>query len=262
MARERVWEYGPDGLAETGPPAVGGELRAVGGAIEVADSWLVEDGRVRSLEGHRRRFAAGVREVSGRDVTDFWDAVVAQLPREGDWFPRVELAGGTLRLRLRGTPERTRTVRLWPTYEDPRRAPRRKGPDLAALGGLITRARSEGADNALLLSPEGLVLEAATATLVWWEGPQLCVVDPELPVLEGVTAGWIVARAAALGVPVRTRRARPAELDGCETWVVNALHGIRAVTGWSGAGVTAGPATRAQEWHEAWLASAEPLPPR
>ncbi|GAA3265579.1 hypothetical protein Sros01_68920 [Streptomyces roseochromogenus] len=248
---ERVLLYGADGLVE-------GEEAA--GALAAADSWLVEEGRVRELPAHWRRFAAAVAEAGGPEPGGFPEAVVAALPRTGCWFPRVELVGGRLQVRVRPAPARTDAVRLWAGGEDPRRAPRRKGPDLAALGALRAAAVAAGADDALLVSDDGVVLETATASLVWWEGDVLCVVDPGLPVLAGVTAAWVVRRAGELGVAVRRRRARPAELDGHEVWVVNALHGLRPVTGWVGADVAVGPAPRVQEWRAAWADAAVPLP--
>jgi branched-subunit amino acid aminotransferase/4-amino-4-deoxychorismate lyase len=51
------------------------------------------------------------------------------------------------------------------------------------------------------------------------------------------------------------------ELDGREVWLVNALHGIRPVTGWTGGRpMSAGPAGRVAQWRS-WLAgTADPLP--
>ncbi|MCX5380976.1 aminotransferase class IV [Streptomyces sp. NBC_00091] len=247
---ERVLLYGPGGLVE-------GEAA---GELAVADSWLVEEGRVRELPAHWRRFGAGVAEAGGPDLEGFPEAVARALPRRGCWFPRVELVGGRLQLRVRVAPARTDAVRLWAGGDDPRRTPRRKGPDLGALGKLRARAVAAGADDALLVSDDGVVLETATASLVWWEGDVLCVVDPGLPVLAGVTVAWVVRRAGGLGIAVRRSRVRAAELSGREVWVTNALHGLRPVTGWVGADVAVGPAPRVQEWRAAWAAAAEPLP--
>ena len=77
--------------------------------VEAADSWLVSDGRTLALDLHRSRFLA-----AAPDGEAFWDAAVAAVPREGDWFPRVELqsrSGSPLFvLRLRSAPARTRSV--------------------------------------------------------------------------------------------------------------------------------------------------------
>jgi branched-subunit amino acid aminotransferase/4-amino-4-deoxychorismate lyase len=60
-------------------------------------------------------------------------------------------------------------------------------------------------------------------------------------------------------VPVAERSRTPAELDGREAWLVNALHGIRPVRSWSGFAGTAGPAVRAAAWQLDLEALAEPL---
>ncbi|MFJ3880975.1 aminotransferase class IV [Streptomyces sp. NPDC090077] len=247
---ERVLLYGPEGLVE-------GEAA---GELAAADSWLVEDGRVRELPAHWRRFAAAVAEAGGPAPEGFPEAATRALPRRGCWFPRVELVDGRLQLRVRPAPPRTDAVRLWAGGGDPRRTPRRKGPDLGTLGRLRARAVAAGADDALLVGDDGLVRETATANLVWWDGDALCVVDPGLPVLAGVTVAWVVRRAAGLGVAVRRCRVPVAELGGREVWVANALHGLRPVTGWVGADVAAGPAPRVEEWRAAWASAAEPLP--
>lgn len=246
--------YGDGGLVE-------GE---VDGELAAADSWLVEDGRVREPAAHWRRFGAAVAGAGGPEpeVAGFREAVVAALPRAGCWFPRVELVAGRLQVRVRVAPPRTAEVRLWAGGGDPRRTPRRKGPDLAVLGRLRAAAVAAGADDALLVSDGGIVLESATASLVWWEGDVLCVVDPGLPVLTGVTVGWVLRRAGELGIEVRSRRARLVELSGREVWTANALHGLRPVAGWvdAPAGVVAGPAPRVREWRAAWAAAGEALP--
>lgn len=80
----------------------------------------------------------------------------------------------------------------------------------------------------------------AAAARVWvYDGPDMrrfprCK-GPDLP------AALIRQRAGTLGVPVREVRRRPDDLDGSEVWLVNALHGIRAVTAIAGGKATAAP---------------------
>ncbi|AJT62378.1 hypothetical protein T261_0689 [Streptomyces lydicus] len=236
-----------------------------------ADSWLVQDGRARELDRHRDRFTAAVAEAGGpapTAVQAFWESELRQLPAAGDWFPRAELTQeGThaprLGFRLRPAPSRTEEVRVWvPGRPDPRGVPRRKGPDLDVLGALREEAVAAGATEALLTTEDGLLLEGATSSLLWWEDDTLCTVDPSLPTLPGVTRDWALHRAEALGIPVRRRRRRLPDLAGLEVWCVNALHGIRPVTAWVGAGPgpTPGPAPRSGPWRAAWAAAAEVLP--
>jgi branched-subunit amino acid aminotransferase/4-amino-4-deoxychorismate lyase len=230
---------------------------AAGEPLLAADSWLVDAGRVRALDRHLRRFTSACDGTpAAARIEAFLSAAVAALPRTGQWFPRLELtAGHRLRLRIRPAPPLADTVRVWVAdAPDARTAPRRKGPDLTYLAGLRTRAGAAGADDALLLDEAGVVLEAAHASVLWWDGDALCVPDPRLAVLPGVTAGTVLDRASALGVPVRHRQARLDELSGHETWLLNALHGIRPVVAWVGADLPVGPAERIASWRH-WLAS-------
>jgi hypothetical protein len=253
-----AWTPG-GGLAAAGEP---------GGRLLVADSWLVRDGSVRGFTRHRERFLRACGECGGpplRRLLEFWGDMTAALPRTGEWFPRVELAPGTLELRLllRRAPALGTGVRVWAAGQsDPRTIPRRKGPDLDTLARVRRRAVTEGADEAVLVAPTGVVLESATASVLWWEEDTLCLPSPQLPVLPGVTVALIQERARRDGIRVAHRERTVAELDGCEVWLVNALHGIRPVTGWKGGPLTAAPAVRAVEWRR-WLDTLmEPLPDR
>lgn len=266
LARERVpserlltWLPGR-GLSphsgEDGPPLI-------------ADSWLVADGQVRGLDLHRRRFCGGCVEqgdVSPRELNAFWQEAVRALPRRGRWFPRVELGSATrreLRLRIRPAPPQGAALRLW-TWDGPdvRTAPRLKGPDFVRLAEVRRRAIAAGADEALLTTASGLVLETTTCSLVWWEESSLCLPSPALAVLPGVTARLLQDIARKLRTPIRHRRRRVADLDGREVWLVNALHGIRPVSRWVAATTAAGPAVRAPEWQLRLAACVERLPGR
>lgn len=249
----------------------GGGLRQVGDGqwpLLAADSWLVDDGRVRGLDLHHRRFAAACAEVGGvsyMDVDAFWVAVIGLLPREGAWFPRVELAdhdgGARLVARIRPAPPRTSEATVWVAPAgDPRRHPHRKGPDLDRLGKLRAEALATGANEALLTAADGSVLEAANSSLLWWDDDELCVPDPALPVLAGVTRQLIEKHAAQLGIGVRRQRVPLAALANREAWLTNALHGIRPVVAWHGTDVPAGGAGRVAGWRGWWDALAEPLP--
>lgn len=235
-------------------------------AIEAADSWLVRDGTVLALDLHRERFLAALpRDVGDSDAAAFWDAAIAAIPREGDWFPRVELRrsdrGPQFLFRLRPAPPRSRSIRLATHHgRDPRTVPRVKGPDLESMLRLRTEAQARGADEAVVLSPDGWVAEGSTTAIVWWHGDALAIPAPELERVDSVTLRALLAVATATGVDILHETRRPEELDGLEVWALNALHGIRIVTGWLDGPATAEQPGRLEDWRRRLDALRRPLP--
>jgi branched-subunit amino acid aminotransferase/4-amino-4-deoxychorismate lyase len=180
-------------------------------------------------------------------------AVCSRLPARGRWFPRVELVltGGMPQLQLwvRPAPPPLRAVRLWiPEGPDLRARPRTKRPDLEWLARQHAAAQAAGADEAALLTRSGCVLEGATTNILWWHGDELCTPPEDAGVLPGITRLILLDLAAFIGARITFHCPEPAELAGREVWAVNALHGIRPVTGWIGADIEPGPALRAGRW--------------
>jgi branched-subunit amino acid aminotransferase/4-amino-4-deoxychorismate lyase len=221
-------------------------------ALLAADSWLVADGRVRALDRHWARFAGACAEhgVEPEALAALRARVDAEVPADGRWFPRVELrAGGELALQVRAAPPREPAVVAWiADVPDPRRAPRRKGPDLERLAALRERAAGHGAGEAVIADADGRLLEGAFTSLLWWEGETLCAVPDDAPILPGVTRALLVELARERDTPVAQRLPTPDELAGRETWLVSALHGIRAVERWANEGLHAGETGRAETW--------------
>jgi branched-subunit amino acid aminotransferase/4-amino-4-deoxychorismate lyase len=217
-----------------------------------ADSWLVVDGRARAVDRHWARFAAtcGEHGVGAEAVAALRAQVEGAVPAEGRWFPRVELrADGELAVRVRPAPPREPTVVAWlADVPDPRRSPRHKGPDLERLAALRERAAAHGAGEAVLSGADGRLLEGAFTSLLWWEGETLWAVPDDAPILPGITRSLLLDLAGERGTSVAQRRPALHELAGCETWLVSALHGIRAVTRWAGGGPPAGDTPRAATW--------------
>lgn len=217
--------------------------------VEIVDSWLVDAGRVRGLGLHARRFAAACAGHHGLPIeltTRFLRASVDRIPVTGRWFPRVEVvldAGKPrLQLLLRTAPERGDTVRLWyPGVPDRRRSAAVKGADLDDLLALRSAAVAAGGDEAVLLSPGGTVREGSTTSIVWWRGDTLCGPPVDGDVLPSVTRTLLARGVIAAGGSVADEVATPARLADVPMWTVNALHGIRPVTGWLGLDVPAAP---------------------
>lgn len=234
------------------------------GATLAADSWLAVDGAVLAFDRHRARFADAVTDAGGdaRVALAAADAA-AELVPDGRWSPRLDLTPDGIRLRIRPAPAPSATVEVVTAHRDPRTLPLRKGPDLEALAELQAEERElVGADVEPVLTADdstsdGLasggsgaerpVAEGAWSALLWWDGDALVVPASDIPRLPSVTAAVILDLARAGGIEVREARATPADLDGHEVWLANALRGIRAVTRWHD-GPRVAPAERAPAW--------------
>jgi branched-subunit amino acid aminotransferase/4-amino-4-deoxychorismate lyase len=239
--------------------------------LQAVDSFLVDNGRALAVELHRRRFistamARGYQDEAG--LNGFWDAATRLVPDEIQWFPRYEFATSRgaqqLQFRLRSAPELSDSVRLF-TYRgaDPRTEPALKGPDLDAMLRLRQSAQRAGADEAVILTGDatagaagaadvaaGAIADGSTSAIMWWRDQTLCIPPSSVPRVDSVTAASILTIATATGVSIAEERAQPVDLDGCEVWAVNALHGIRAVTSWIDGPEVAPVPTRAPLWRK------------
>ncbi|MGV8969136.1 MAG: aminotransferase class IV [Microbacteriaceae bacterium] len=209
-------------------------------SIVVADSWFVSEGTALAIGMHRERFFAGIPSEHSESLrlNEFWTQAIALIPSEGQWFPRVELhksegGGVTLVMRLRSAPERSRSavVATW-RGEDLRSVPLVKGPDLEAMSFIREALLPLGAQEGIILSPDGYIVEGAYSSLVWWRGNILCAPANHLARVDSVTAKALLGIAGALGTDVHFESVTPAEIDGTELWALSALHGPRIVTTW------------------------------
>ncbi|WP_405061808.1 aminotransferase class IV [Kribbella sp. NBC_01505] len=227
--------------------------------LQVADSFLVVDGAVRGIDLHRDRFVGSCAAV-GVDAAPFWEQQVPRLPSVGRWFPRFELHDtGELTVQRRPAPTTGGRARV-AVHEgpDPRTAPRVKGPDLDLLGKLKAAAPHR-ADELILLDADGTVLEAAYSAIAWWEGETLCFPPANRPLLPSVTAALLRQIAATQGVQVAEHPRTPTDLAATETWLLNALHGIRPIHAWNDSPIDPLPNTPTQTWQSHLTALTTPL---
>jgi branched-subunit amino acid aminotransferase/4-amino-4-deoxychorismate lyase len=207
--------------------------------LSVADSFLVQEGMVRSLDAHFQRFQKSVSdEVTISQLPGFFAAVRELLPLAGNWFPRIEYRQGAaigerLFLQNRSAPELTETAKLWTFPDpDPRVAPKVKGPDLALGMQLRRTANLHGADEAVLLSPEGFIADGALSSIMWWRDGVLYAPDDSTNWLPSVTREEAFELALQAGFEIGEERMKPADLAGAEVWNVSSTQGIRGVIKW------------------------------
>jgi branched-subunit amino acid aminotransferase/4-amino-4-deoxychorismate lyase len=221
------------------------------GNLAVADSWLVDNGRARHLPEHYKRFKNWVSEIdpnlSGLD--EFLEQVTALTPRQGKWFPRIEYITNTdtqqsqLALRMRQAPPLESSIVLWSFSEpDPRLNPLVKGPDLSLGMQMRRAAQMHGADEAVLLTKEGYIVEGALTSLVWFRDDVLCAPGEDIAWIPSITRKEVFSIAESMGMQTRSETVKPADLVGLEIWALSSLHGIRAVDSWVDLGGPVGPA--------------------
>lgn len=205
----------------------------MGEKLLAADSWLSVDGRVAGLSLHAERFAAAALHygVSAETAREAVHRAQEKTPKDGEYFPRVVLNADGFFREVRPAPARLTTAALATAGYDPRTVPEIKGPDLVRLGALRAEVAETGANEAVILAG-GIIVDCAYSAICWWRGDVLCAPPAELPRTRSVTWQLVQEIASARGVEVREESARPQDLDGCEVWVLSALHGIRLVTAW------------------------------
>ena len=229
----QLLQFGDAGFFEV-PPSLDTDLA-------IADSWLVEDGRCRSLQAHFERFSRWTELQSPGSLSQlpaFFEAVTKTISLDGRWFPRIELhreqpIGNQLHLRLRESPEQLGNAILWTFGEpDPRSQVEIKGPDLSIGMQLRRRANIMGADEAVIVDSAGYICEGALSALVWWRGDVLCAPNAETAWLDSITRREVFAIAEQMGLTTRTEKVKPADLVETEVWILSSLQGIRPVVDW------------------------------
>jgi len=205
--------------------------------VLVADSFLVIDGRTRSLDLHLDRFRRGIQNKAPEllpNLENFLEQALALIPRTGRFFPRIELREELL-VHIRPAPAQLGPATVWTYPEpDPRLDLSTKGPELELGQIMREQAAVNGADEAVLLTSYGEVSEGALSSLVWWRGDLLCAPGVEIPWLESVTRTEIFTVAKSLNIQTRMEHVRPADLVGFELWLLSSLQGIRVVKNWVG----------------------------
>ena len=234
----------------------------------VADSFRLEDGQVVALDKHLERFAHSVAahtDVTPPRLDDFLASVRGILPSHGSWFPRIEAVdtpgGASLRYRERPAPSWECEAVIARASSDPRRFPHIKGPDLEALMALRTEVSQQGAQEAIITSEDGHLVEGAYSSLmVWLRGePRPTVIPPSTPHLPGVTETVLREVASAESVEVLEKDIMVSDLDGAEVWILSALHGIRVATRFVEGPELAQEEGRRALWQGLWRARATPV---
>jgi hypothetical protein len=209
-------------------------------ALEVlaADSFVVDESLIVGFPRHRERFFAACVDAgvdNSEAFDDFVDRSMLWFPREGRWFPRLDVVTDGhehwYRYHHRIAPPRQDTARLAVAKSDTRQVPWRKGPDLERMAQLRMHV-SQVADEALILSADGIIIEGAYSAIVVIDADEgeFSLTPAKYPRIESVTEQLVSELARDEHFDVIRRTNTVAELEGKEVWVLAALHGIRVAT--------------------------------
>lgn len=251
---------GPRIVPEDGPIVLGTDLGATRGD-GVFETIGVVDGRPQALQLHLDRFGRSARMLQlPQPDPHLWTAairhVIAALPAVGEAFVKIVLTrgdeggDGTPAGWLVGAPSPDHTaartdgvaivlLEAGRASTTAGRAPwlllGAKTLSYAVNRAVLREASRRGADDALLLSSDGLLLEGPTSTLVVREGDRLRTTPPELGVLPGTTQADVFRFARARGLTGSVEPLTPLDLQRADAaWLASSgrlMVPIRAVDG-------------------------------
>lgn len=205
----------PDPLPEGTSPAI-------------ADSFLMRDGMVRALRWHSERFREAVAAHAPallHSLPAFTAACADELMGEFEVFPRLDVVDESFWLRIRPVPALTATATAVTERVDVV-LPALKGPNISLYTQLNTSHNCE----TVRVNARGNVIEGVTSAVLWWQDDSLhSVASTER--ITSTTEHFLFSVAHDLGFSVTQASITPAQLCRHETWLVNALHGIRPLTG-------------------------------
>ena len=185
----------------------------------VFETIRVREGQAPLLDRHAIRLLAACRALGLPEPGASLERLVAPWLGTGDCVVRLEAGPAGSSVTTRATPP------LAPLAVIVAATPHASYPFKVTDRGTFAAAQAEalaaGADDALLLTADGLVAEGTAWNIFWWEADQLATPPLALGVLPGVAR----SRVAELA-PVGERARSPAQLAGRALFATNAVRGV------------------------------------
>jgi branched-subunit amino acid aminotransferase/4-amino-4-deoxychorismate lyase len=203
------------------------------------ETMRVREGRIPLFERHLARLTRSLAELRlpapSRDLA----ALVQPFLGMGNAVLRVEVADGVGTVTVREVPSLALPDVI--TAAEPHVPYPHKTTERDCFADAAREADIAEADDALLLTHEGLVAEGTVWSIGWWrsvEGMEVCTPALDIGILPGVGQ----ARVLEL-VRGREVRAQRAELDGKSLFLVNAVRGVVPIATLDGVPVPVDPRT-------------------
>lgn len=188
--------------------------------LGLIETMRVREGRIPFLARHLERLERSLRELGlplpARDVA----TLATPFSGTGNAVIRIEVCDGRTSV----------TVRDVPTLAPPRvitaTAPHQPYPYKTTERDCFVKAGEQAerarADDALLLTPEGLVAEGTVWSVFWWDGARLRTPALDVGILPGIGR----ARILELVPRVEEGRYQRAMLEGKSLFLTNAVRGV------------------------------------
>lgn len=194
------------------------------------ETMRVRRGRIPFLARHLERLERSLRELGLTGPSQDVQELVRPFAEVGDAVLRLEVADGRASVTVRALPELAPPSVI--TASEPHEPYPHKITGRDCFVDAAREAEVAEADDALLLTHEGLVAEGTTWTLFWWDGKRLRTPAIELGILPGVAR----ARVRELRAVDEGRYPRDA-LREKSVFLTNAVRGIVPVASLDGVSV-------------------------
>lgn len=194
------------------------------------ETMRVRGGRIPFLARHLERLERSLRELGLARPSQDVQELVRPFAEVGDAVLRLEVADGRPSVTVRALPELAPPSVI--TASEPHEPYPHKITERDCFVDAAREAEVAEADDALLLTHEGLIAEGTTWTLFWWDGKRLRTPATELGILPGVAR----ARVCELRAIDEGRYPRDA-LREKSLFLTNAVRGIVPVASLDGASV-------------------------
>lgn len=217
---------------KVGPNVVFHVMPRVGAPVQIGliETMRVREGRIPWLERHLARLRASLAALGGpRPHEDLGDLVRFAVGH-GDRVVRLQLTDGHAEITTRDVnPEQAISVVVSDEVHEPYP---HKTTQREQFGRALANARRIGANDAVLLTAEGVVAEGTAWNLFWWDGGMLCTPAVDIGILPGLGRRRIMEL-----TDVREERVPAKALAGRSLFIVNAVRGVVEVGMFEGAPV-------------------------
>lgn len=213
-------------------------MERVGALVQVGliETIRVRDGRIPWLGRHLARVRGAIAALEMVEPLDDLDYLVRLTAGPGDRVVRLELRDGHAEVTTRDVnAEQSPAIVV---SDEIHRSYAHKTTQREQFGRALANARRIGAQDALLLTANGLVAEGTAWNLFWWDGTALCTPADALGILPGL------GRRRVMELTTVTEEQVPvAALVGRSLFLVNAVRGIVEIAMFQGARVPRDPRT-------------------